>query len=142
MPTSDDAALVQLNFDYADAVRRVDAAAWGRTWTDDAVWILGPDRRVQGRQAIVEMWRGSIGKYTNVIQLYLAHAFEVDGDDASGRIQLLELNEVADGTRKILAGHYADSYRRTADGWRFASRQLTQYYSGAADLTGLFVTPS
>ena len=45
---------------------------------------------------------------------------------------------VADGSRRILAGHYSDTYRRTVDGWRFTSRHLTKYYQGPPDLTGDF----
>lgn len=141
MPMTDDSALMRLSFDYADAVRLVDAEAWGATWADDAVWILGPDRRVQGRDAIVELWQRSIAKYAAVVQLYLGASFEVDGDTAAGRVQLLELNEVADGTRKILAGYYRDTYRRTPAGWRFTSRELVQHYNGAPDLSAPFPPP-
>jgi hypothetical protein len=45
---------------------------------------------------------------------------------------------VADGSKTVLAGHYDDTYRRTPDGWKFASRGLTIYYRGAPDLTGIF----
>ena len=31
---------------YGDAVLARDAAAWGALWTDDAEWVLGPDRSV------------------------------------------------------------------------------------------------
>ena len=38
-----------------------------------------------------------------------------------------------------MAGHYDDTYRRTPDGWRFTSRQLTKYYAGPPDLTGVWL---
>ena len=69
-----------------------------------------------------------------VVQLYLACTYDVDGDTATGRCELQELNVVADGSRAMLAGHYHDEYRRTPDGWRFTSRRLTKYYQGPADL--------
>jgi uncharacterized protein (TIGR02246 family) len=142
MATSDESALRALSLEYADAVRANDAARWAATWTDDARWVLGPGRDVVGRQAIVDMWSTSIAKYARVVQLYLTSVFDIDGDVASGRCQLVELNIVADGSRTMMAGHYDDTYRRSAEGWRFASRQLTKYYSGAPDLLGVFADPS
>ncbi|HTN81351.1 MAG TPA: nuclear transport factor 2 family protein [Acidimicrobiales bacterium] len=142
MARSDDSALTALLFEYADAVRARDRARWADTWTDDAQWSLGPGREVVGRDAIVELWMSSLAKYAVVSQLYLAASFDVDRDRASGRCEFLELNVVADGSRAILAGSYADTYRRTPDGWRFASRVLTKHYAGPPDLSGMFTTPA
>ncbi len=138
MPATDESCLRALSLTYADAVRAADAEAWAATWLPDARWVLGPGRDVQGVDALVTMWRSSLAKYARVVQLYLSSTYDIDGDDATGRCQFLELNELVDGSRKVLAGHYDDTYRRTADGWRFASRELTTYYAGPADLTGEF----
>ncbi|HEY7627552.1 MAG TPA: nuclear transport factor 2 family protein [Ilumatobacteraceae bacterium] len=139
MARSDESALVALSLEYADAVRARDAERWAATWVDDARWVLGPGRDVVGREAIVEMWSTSIAKYATVVQLYLAATFDIDGDAATGRCEFQELNVVADGSRHVLAGHYDDTYRRTVDGWRFTSRQLTKYYAGPPDLMGEFI---
>jgi ketosteroid isomerase-like protein len=142
MPASDESALRALSLEYADAVRARDVERWAATWTDDARWVLGPGRDVVGRDAIVEMWRASIARYASVVQLYLATTYDVDAVDAgvaSGRCELLELNVLADGSRHVMAGHYADTYRRTAAGWRFTSRELTKYYAGPPDLSAAFV---
>jgi hypothetical protein len=101
--------------------------------------VLDTGRDVVGRDAIVEMWSTSIAKYTTVVQLYLACSYDIDGDLANGRCQLQELNIKADGGRHVMAGHYDDTYRRTPDGWRFTSRQLTKYYAGPPDLTGVWL---
>ncbi len=138
MTMSDDSQLRAVSLAYADAVRARDPQAWAATWTDDARWVLGEGRDVVGVQALVEMWRTSIAKYTTVIQLYLSSVFDVNGDEATGRCEFVELNDVADGTRKLLAGRYDDTYRRTADGWKFTSRMLTRYYAGPPDLLGEF----
>lgn len=140
MAMSDESQLRGLSLAYADAVRAVDADAWAATWSPEGRWILGPGRDVRGVEALVEMWSTSIAKYTRVVQLYLSSTFDIDGDAASGRCEFLELNEVGDGTRQVLVGRYDDTYVRTADGWRFASRHLTKYYAGPPDLTGLFET--
>jgi uncharacterized protein (TIGR02246 family) len=138
-----ESALVALSHAYADAVRRGDADRWGALWTDDAVWVLGPGRRIVGREAIVTTWRQSLSKYIRVVQLYHSSSYQLgdDHDTAHGRIQLTELIEVADGSRRILAGHYDDEFVLTGDGWRFAARHLTQYYNGPPGLTGTFFEP-
>jgi ketosteroid isomerase-like protein len=139
--TTHESALVALAHEYADAVRRRDAERWAETWVEDGRWVLGPDREVSGRAAIVEMWATSMAKYETVVQIYTSCAFAVHGAEASGRCQFLELNVVADGSRHVLAGHYDDTYRLTARGWKYTSRELTRYYSGPPDLSGVFATP-
>ena len=138
MARSDESALIALTLEYADAVRNLEKERWAATWTEDARWVLDGERDVVGREAIVEMWSRSIAKYAHVVQLYSACTYDIDGDAASGRCEFRELNRVLDGSARILAGHYDDTYRRTSDGWRFTSRQLTKYYQGPPDLTGEF----
>ena len=134
--------LVRLSHTYGDAVRIGAGAvkAWAATWTADAEWEL-PGRSVAGIDAISALWCAAMARYSRVVQMYLSATFDVEGDQATGRIQLLELNEVADGGRAMMAGHYDDTYHRSADGWRFASRRLTVYYHGAADLSNVFQNP-
>lgn len=140
MSVSDRDALVALHHRYADAVRagaEAGEADWAATWVPDATWVL-PGRSVTGLDDILALWRTSMAKQVHVVQLYLSATFDIDGDTASGRAQLVELVSSVDGTQGMLAGHYDDTYRRTADGWRFASRALTIYYRGAPDLSGTF----
>jgi uncharacterized protein (TIGR02246 family) len=123
---------------YADAVLARDADAWGRLWTDDARWDLGPGRSIEGREAIVDHWRTSIAAYDHVVQLYLSNTATVDGDVAAGRAYLAELNVPVDGPRRVFVGWYEDGYRRQGDGWRFSRRALTRLYAGPPDLSGEF----
>ena len=76
--------------------------------------------------------------YRHVVQMYLGNEVTVDGDAAHGRADLVELNVPVDGDRRVLIGWYADTYRRTPEGWRFSGRALTRLYRGAPDLTGTF----
>jgi ketosteroid isomerase-like protein len=141
MSQRDADAIVRLLHAYADAVLARDAAAWGATWTEDGEWRLGPDRVIEGRDAIVDHWRTSIANYRNVVQLYLSNTATIDGDAADGRAYLVELNVPVGADRRILVGWYDDTYRRTDDGWRFSSRSLTRLYVGAPDLAGQFFGP-
>ena len=141
MSQSDESALLALSLEYADAVRARDEVRWSATWTDDARWVLGEGRDVVGRDALVAMWAASLARYAAVVQIYSGCSFDVDGDTATGRCEFQELNVVADGSRRIMAGRYDDTYRRTPEGWRFTSRRLTKYYQGPPDLTGEFFAP-
>jgi ketosteroid isomerase-like protein len=142
MDARDADALRRLLHAYGDAVLARDEAGWGALWTEDAVWELGPSRTIEGRAAIVDHWRASMTGYRRVVQLYLSSTATVDGDDAAGRAYLVELNEPADGDRRVLVAMYDDTYRRTAGEWRFSSRSLTKLYQGAPDLSGQFFGPS
>ncbi|MET0323731.1 MAG: nuclear transport factor 2 family protein [Ilumatobacteraceae bacterium] len=134
----DSDAVRRLLYAYGDAVLARDARAWGALWTDDAVWEIGPDRRVEGRDAIVGLWRTAMADYRHVVQLYTSSTATIDGDEAVGRAHLVELNVPVEGDRRTLVGWYDDDYRRTAEGWRFSRRALHRLYAGAADLSGQF----
>jgi hypothetical protein len=49
-------------------------------------------------------------------------AITVDGDDAQGEQPVAIVEQT---THTMWLGWYTDAYRRTADGWRIRSRQLT-----------------
>ena len=63
---------------YADAVVHRDPDRWAATWADDAVWDLGRGRRVEGRTAIVDLWRSAMAGMHAVVQT-------VDNGDALAR---------------------------------------------------------
>jgi len=126
---------------YGDAVLARDEAAWAALWTHDGVWELGPDRINRGRDAVVAQWRESLAKYRHVVQLYLSSTATVDGDEATGRAYLVELNVPVEGERRVFVGWYDDTYRRTSGSWQFSRRTLNRLYSGAPDLSGTFFTP-
>lgn len=118
---------------YADAVVHRDAAQWESCWADDAVWDLGGGHPVEGREAIVELWRGAMGAMEAVVQL--VHNGEVFGggidDTATGRWYVSERYRTTDGTEGLLIAHYDDTYVRVAGRWLFASRRLVPHHHGA-----------
>jgi ketosteroid isomerase-like protein len=132
--------LAELVHRYADAVVHRDGEAWGATWADDAVWVLGPGREVSGRPAIVELWNGAMARFEAVVQNVVNGAVEIDasGTSASGRWYILEHFRRVDATSGILLAFYDDTYTLTTQGWRFASRRLTVQYQGAPDLSDRF----
>lgn len=121
----DDLAIRDLVARYADAVCRRDAEAWAATWAEDGVWQLPGAPRVQGRDAIVALWRNAMAGLPFVAQLVHQGVLDIDGDRATGRWYLTETLKTADGSGRHDIGVYEDRYVRTADGWRFSERHYT-----------------
>jgi ketosteroid isomerase-like protein len=129
----DELAVRNLVARYCDAVCRRDATAWAATWAPDCAWDLGGGRVVIGREAALELWTSAISRYPWVAQLAPTGIVEVTGDTGRGSWWVLELNHLPDGAGALHLGHYDDEYRRTEQGWQFASRRFTMVYRGALD---------
>lgn len=116
-------AIRQLVEAYADAVLRRDADDWAACWADDAVWEL-LDMRVESRAAIRALWEQAMSGFTFVGFFVQPGPLAIDGDHAQGRVWTHELLVHADGARRQTVGRYDDSYVRTPEGWRFATRRF------------------
>jgi hypothetical protein len=125
---------------YADAVVHRDEAQWSGTWAPDAVWELGRGRRVEGREAIVELWNSAMGGFAAVVQNVVNGAVDLDeaAGTGSGRWYIIEHWQRADDSRGILLAHYDDLYTHVGGAWLFASRELTVHYGGPPDLSAPF----
>ena len=142
MSAADRQEIADLVHRYADAVCRHDEAQWAACWADDAVWALAPGREPEGKEAIVELWKGAMAGFTMAIQMVHNGAVEVDGDRATGRWYIAEHLLQADGVARRFLAWYDDEYVRTADGWRFARRAAQALYAGPPDLVAEgFITP-
>ena len=129
----DELAVRDLVARYCDAVCRRDPHAWAATWAADCTWDLGGGRVVTGRDAALEPWTSAIARYPWVAQLAPTGTVEITGDTGRGSWWVLELNHLLDGTGALHLGHYDDEYRRTDEGWQFASRRFAMVYRGALD---------
>ena len=133
-------AITDLTHRYADAVVRRDPTQWAATWAPDAVWELGKGRRVEGRDAILELWNSAMDGFKSVVQNVVNSTAELDDDAGTGvgRCYILEHWNRADDSRGILLAYYDDRYTRVDGEWLFASRELVIQYGGAPDLSGPF----
>jgi ketosteroid isomerase-like protein len=130
---------------YADAVVHRDPERWSATWADDAVWDLTRGRRVQGRAAIVDLWRSAMRGMHAVVQT-VDNGDVWRGDDGvvEGRWYFTETFRRADAQGNpidvgILRAHYDDAYLPQDGGWLFARRELVIHYVGPADLSAPFL---
>lgn len=133
-------AITDLTHRYADAVVRRDAEQWSSTWAPDAVWELGKGRRVEGRQAIVELWNSAMDGFHAVVQNVVNSTATLDDDagTGSGRCYIMENYVRADDARGILLAYYDDLYTEVDGAWLFASRELIIQYGGPPDLSAPF----
>ena len=133
--------IAELVHRYADAVVHHDEQRWGDTWATDAHWRLGPDRRIDGRPAIVDVWRQAMGAFEAVVQVVFNGTYELDESErtGTGRWYVQEAYRRRGGDPGLLLAHYDDTYRIDDGGWRFTSRALTVHYAGPPDLSAPFL---
>lgn len=132
-------AIAELVHRYADAVVSRDADQWAGCWASDARWVLSPELTVEGREAIVALWRKAIAAFSAVVQMVHNGAVSVAGDTASGRWYINENFRRVDGTPGILLAYYDDNYALVDGAWLFTSRSLVRQYQGPPDLSAPFL---
>lgn len=113
---------------WADASNRVDSEAWAATLSDDCVYSMTGGPKRNGRDEIVEYSVEVLGSIEFVLQLVHSGTVEVDGDLATGRWFISEYQGFSEDKGAFVIGVYQDRYVRTADGWKFAERQLDVVY--------------
>ncbi len=139
MSTSqDELAIRDLVARYIDAVNRYHAEDWAATWAEDATWDL-MGTVVEGREAIVELWKGAMGGFEFALMMLNSGTLSVDGDTASGRWYLTEHLKMGDGSSNMTLGVYDDEYSRATGSWLFSRRTYNVIYQGPPDLTGNYI---
>ena len=85
--------------------------------------------RWQGREKLAEVSGGGVRGCKNVgwirqgvVHLYVNHIITPTADGATGTVDMLMSGLGGDPYRIRAEGYYADTYRKTPQGWRFASR--------------------
>jgi ketosteroid isomerase-like protein len=124
-------------------VLRVDVAEFSDTWADDARWLIPGDGIIEGRASISATFEKIRPTYKQCVQEVLNGTISyVDGDNASARWQIRELQWRNDGTVSELIGVYHDVMTRDLDGvLRFTQRDFELIYSGPIDGSGTLRPP-
>jgi len=122
-PLEDRVAIQELNGTYADGVVRADADTWATVWADDAYWnLMGME--VNGKEAIVGMWKGAMGGLEAVSFHCVPCMIAVDGDKATSRVQTQEIMLTKEGKTRVIGGLYEDELARRGGAWVFTSRKF------------------
>jgi ketosteroid isomerase-like protein len=129
MPNADDRAeIVQATHLYARGLDRFDPKEALSAYTDDAVWDatgVGLER-YEGRDQVLAFFERDAGSMSEQYHLMTNHIVEFDDDDhAHGTNYVLAEGRTTSGASIKAAAFNVDTYRRTADGWKIASRVIT-----------------
>jgi uncharacterized protein (TIGR02246 family) len=128
---------------YCDAVLRVDVDEFADAWAPDARWLIPGDGVIEGRAEITAAFERIRPTYRQCVQEVLNGTVSyADGDHATARWQIRELQWRDDGTTSELIGVYHDRMARGDDGvLRFTERDFELIYSGPTDGSGRLRTP-
>lgn len=120
-----EAALADLQAQFADAVNRMQPDALAALFVEDGRWHVDGEDYV-GTEAIAAFYASLCGKYRRIFQIVSSHRFflehEGDPDQARGDVYIYEAGKDGEGAVLQLAGLYEDRYRRRPEGWRIVER--------------------
>lgn len=125
-PLEDRIAIREVIETYADAVNRYDEELWASLWVEDSHWDLShyPELGiVNGKQAIVELWRGAMPHYPKLSFVMSVGSIKVDGDAAEARAYISEVyEEPGTGKDKRARAMYSDRLVKRGGEWFLQSR--------------------
>ncbi|NMO02517.1 nuclear transport factor 2 family protein [Gordonia sp. TBRC 11910] len=134
---ADIAAIKANKYRYLRALDTKDWDTFSDTLTEDATGNYG-ELNLTSRSEIVAFMRKNMGPRM-VSEHRVAHPeIDVDGDTATGRWYLQDKVIVAEMNFMLVgAAFYADTYRRTDDGWRISSTGYDRTYELSVPLNEL-----
>jgi ketosteroid isomerase-like protein len=114
---------------YARGLDRFDPQEALSAFTDDAVWDAGPVglERLEGRDAILAFFERDAAAIADQFHVITNHVVDLDddGETARGTNYVFSEGHTKTGAAFRAIAFNEDVYRRTADGWRIASRRIT-----------------
>lgn len=134
---ADRVEIAALCAEFTDAGMMHDFDRLAGTFTDDGVWRI-PEANIEhaGRAQI----RSNVEKMRDFWEYFVQNSHQgslvLDGDTATGRAYIVEFGRLADSSSHLNYAIYHDSYRRTADGWKFDARVYEMVYIDSTPLTG------
>ena len=124
----DEAAIRDTIVRFADAATRADFDAFRALWADDATWVIGGtegqpfERRAEGIDNIVSLFRSLRDEREYFMQFVFPGAIEIDGDVATTRSLCLEAARGPGEKYYRTNGIWTDTFRRSDGGWVFTGR--------------------
>lgn len=133
---ADELAIRDLVARFTDTVNRRASGALGALFVPDGEWIVPGVPPTRGPDAVSALLEQLLGGFGFLVQLVHSGNVRIDGDRASARWYLSEVARDESNQGWSFIGTYHDQLVRTADGWRFASRQFDFLYRGRTELPG------
>jgi uncharacterized protein (TIGR02246 family) len=126
--------------EFTDAGMTHDYDRFASLFTEDGVWAIpGGDIEFRGRAAIRSGIERLQANWEFFVQNSHPGTIRMDAtepDAATGRAYIAELGRFRDGSSHVNYALYHDSYERTGDGWKFASRSYELRYLDESPLGG------
>jgi ketosteroid isomerase-like protein len=118
-------AIVRLTHDYAMLNDTFQVDELMGLFAEGAFFDMEPVglRRYEGLDAIRDFFEREARALDHLMHVTTNHRIDVDGDRAQGTAYFLAMGITRKGVRNDAHGYYRDTYVRTSEGWRFASRQ-------------------
>jgi ketosteroid isomerase-like protein len=114
---------------YARGLDRFDPREALSAFTDDAVWDATPVglERFEGREAILGFFERDAAAIADQFHIITNHVVDVDddGETARGTNYVFSEGHTKSGAAFKAIALNEDTYRRTPDGWRIASRRIS-----------------
>jgi ketosteroid isomerase-like protein len=126
-----------LRGEFTDAAMMRDRARLAALFTPDGVLRM-PNVPVElvGREEIRTGGERLQSQWDFFVQNSHPGTVRIDGDTATGRTYMQEVARLLDGRSGLNFAIYHDTYRRTAQGWRFAERVYEVRYVDTTPLGG------
>jgi ketosteroid isomerase-like protein len=114
---------------YARGLDRFEPQEALSAFTDDAVWDATPVglERLEGRAAILAFFERDAAAIADQFHIITNHVVDVDdgGETARGTNYVFSEGHTKSGAAFKAIALNEDTYRRTPDGWRIASRRIS-----------------
>lgn len=119
----------KLKVRYCHSVDAYDADTTASFFTEDAIFDVGPRGRCEGRQQVLEFFKGSRERLPFFVHMVMNPLIEVDGDTAKGSWYLMQASTVG-GTNEAVWGsaRYDDEYVRVDGKWMFKNVAVTMFF--------------
>ncbi|MFJ6569375.1 LUD domain-containing protein [Streptomyces sp. NPDC091292] len=126
-----------LRGEFTDAVMMRDRPRLAALFTADGVLRM-PDIPIElvGREEIRTGAERLQSRWDFFVQNSHPGTIRIEGDTATGRTYMQEIARTLDGIEGMNFAIYHDTYRRTAEGWRFAERVYEIRYIDTTPLGG------
>jgi ketosteroid isomerase-like protein len=138
----DEAAIRDTTARFADAATSADFDQFRRLWADDAEWVIGGtqsqpfERRAQGIEDIVSMFRTLRDERDYFIQFAVQNSIKIDGDSATSRCLCYEAARGPGESYYRNTGVWSDHLQRSANGWVFTSRTYQYLWLDLSPFSG------
>jgi ketosteroid isomerase-like protein len=127
--TDDVLAIQRATHLYARGLDRFDPQEALSAFADDAVWDATPVglERFEGREAILGFFERDAAAIADQFHIITNHVVDVDdgGETARGTNYVFSEGHTKSGAAFKAIALNEDTYRRTPEGWRIASRRIS-----------------